>query len=128
MKKNLFFILTISTILLSCSKKQRINRDLEGDWRVFDYYGQTDVHNPGNTVQIDVVFSPSMKGKGTGTTQASVKYSEEFNYNITNQRVITIQSTGTEKYMDGTFTIEKHEGNTLILMNSENSGIVLKRM
>lgn len=87
MKKGLFIMLTVvSTLVMSCSKDAKINRRIDGEWKVLTIGGQSLDSNESATFEFDKDERKS--GDGTFTWVDSFgTTSTAFTYTVADQKI-----------------------------------------
>jgi hypothetical protein len=108
MKKLIYVTLMLVTIIItSCSKEVRINRKLDGEWRVTSITPQVYTTNP----EMYFTFEKDgKKGKGTYTyTVGSQSETYDFDYTLSGDKLTLTPTTGSEAGDTEILTITKYE-------------------
>lgn len=125
MKKLLFVFVAVAFILASCSKENKLNRRLDGDWNVVSYGTET---IPSGS---SIVLSFSKDKKGLGTYVVTMNFdgdisTETGKYELEKDEKITMTSNESGSTPD-VFTITEYSKTDLKLKDSDNEELVLKK-
>jgi hypothetical protein len=121
MKKSLFILFIFSALLYSCSKDAKINRRIDGEWKVSSIGGESLPTNESSTFK----FSKDKKTTGSGTytftdTFEPSTISLPFTYTIGSEK-ITLVILGSSEVL----IVNKYEKDNLELIDSDNNLWVL---
>lgn len=121
MKKGLFIMLAfVAVIMVSCSKDAKINRRIDGEWRVMSIGG----YPLENDETIVFTFDKERKTTGDGTLSWTNEFGTEvsaFTYSVSDQK-ITMTLDGTTEVL----TVTKYERDDLQFSDSDNDLWVLE--
>lgn len=96
MKKSLFILLAlIATITFSCSKDAKVNRRIDGEWKVISLGG---IAIPvDESITLKFIKDDKLTGDGTLTeTWSSGSISEPFTYSVSSEKIILTIDGSTE--------------------------------
>lgn len=113
--KKLAFIALIALLSVSCSKEQRINRKIDGEWKLKMYNGG----GVSDGLIETYTFSKDKKGKGIGVYKyvyGNTNSSIPFDYYITNDDISLKYDQGSSVY-----TVELKDKNNLMLTDSKGN-------
>ena len=120
MKKGLFILLVaFLAVTASCSKDAKINRRLDGEWKVVSLAGQAPGANESYTFKF--IKEDKLTGNGTLTyTFLSQSFVDAFTYSVLDQKITLI--------VDGTaeiFSVTKYEKDKMELVDSSGDVWIL---
>jgi len=120
MKKGLFILLlAFLAVTASCSKDAKINRRLDGEWKVVSLAGQAPGANESYTFKF--IKEDKLTGNGTLTsTFLSQSFVDAFTYSVLDQK-ITIIVDGTAEL----FSVTKYEKDKMELVDSSGDVWIL---
>lgn len=120
MKKKLFILLAIiATVITSCSKDAKINRRIDGEWKVVTIAGASIPSDESYTWK----FSKDKKLTGDGTyteVDPTGTYSTPFTYTVGSEKITLIIDGYSE-----IFSVNKYEKTKLELIDSSGDVWVL---
>jgi hypothetical protein len=115
--------LLVAVLISSCSKEDRINRKLDGEWKVTSISGES--FNPGEAIYI-TFEKDGKEGKG------SIQYVEEtknetnsFTYTLSDDQLTIIVSDGTDVDTE-VLTINTYESKKIEMTDSDNDKLILE--
>jgi hypothetical protein len=120
MKKSVFMLLAIiATIAFSCSKDAKINRRIDGEWKVVSVGG---VPLPiDESVTFKFIKDDKLTGDGTLTeTWDSGSYTTPFTYTVGSEKIIFVMDGSSE-----VLTVLTYEKDKLELIDSDSDVWVL---
>ena len=120
MKKGLFILLlAFLAVTASCSKDAKINRRLDGEWKVVSLAGLAPEANESYTFKF--IKEDKLTGNGTFTyTFLSQSFVDAFTYSVLDQKITLI--------IDGTaeiFSVSKYEKDKMELVDSSGDVWIL---
>jgi hypothetical protein len=120
MKKSLFILLAVvATFIASCSKDAKINRRIDGEWKVVTIAGASIPSDESYTWK----FSKDKKLTGDGTyteVDPSGTYSTPFTYTVGSEKITLVIDGFSE-----IFSVNKYEKTKLELIDSSGDVWVL---
>ncbi len=121
MKKSLFILLAVvATLIASCSKDAKINRRIDGEWKVITIGGASLASDESYTFK----FNKDKKENGDGTITYTDTFGTDvtaFTYTVSNEK-ITITYSGFAEIL----TVSKYEKTKLELIDIDNNVWVLE--
>jgi hypothetical protein len=121
MKKSLFILLAvIATLITSCSKDAKINRRIDGEWKVISIGGATLASDEIYTFK----FNKDKKENGDGTITFTDSFGAEaaaFTYTVSSEKITTLYNGFAEVW-----TVNKYEKTKLELIDSDNDVWILE--
>ncbi len=123
--KKIAFLAVIALLFVACSKEQRQNRKIDGDWNLETYDGKGLESGETETMS----FEKDKKGEGSGTytsTYNSESYSVKFTYKIIDDK-LTISITEDGVSYGTIFTIKELKNKEMTLAEPDGSLSVYKQ-
>jgi hypothetical protein len=124
MKKVIYAtLLLVAVLITSCSKEVRINRKLDGEWKVTSIDGESLTEGYGFNFTFE---KDGKEGKGSlQNVYGAESVTVPFTYTLNDDKLTLVMTSGTETETE-VLTINTYESKKIEMTDSENQKIVME--
>jgi hypothetical protein len=113
--KKLAFLTLVALLFVACSKEQRQNRKIDGEWKLETTNGKANGSNESESLKFEKDKNGAGKGTFTNTYDGS-SYSQDFTYVITDEKItVSIKEDGVSYGV--ILTLKELKKNDMTLVN-----------